>query len=64
MIDQTRPDIAFDLCQLVTNFKYPDNKDIKYDSNIIAHLKKQPVQITYQNLGNECNLKLDICRCI
>ena len=62
--DQTRPDIAFDVCQLGTNFIYSDDKDIKYANKIIAHLKQELVQITHQNLGNECNLKLYICRCI
>ena len=57
---QTRPDIAFDVCQLGTNFKYSDDKDVKYVNKIIAHLKQEPVQITYENLGNECNLKLSI----
>ena len=60
MSGQTRPDIAFDFCQLGTNFKYSDDKDIKCANKIIAHLKQEPVQITYQNLGNECNLKLSI----
>ena len=60
MSGQTRLDTAFDVCQLGTDFKYSDDKDIKYANKIIAHLKQEPVQITYQNLGNECNLKLSI----
>lgn len=31
MSDQTRPDIAYDVCQLATKFKYSDDKNIKYD---------------------------------
>ena len=60
MSGQTRLDIAFDVCQLDTNFKYSDDKDIKYANKIIAHLKQEPVQIVHQTLGNECNLKLSI----
>ena len=60
MSGQTRSDIAFNVCQLVTNFKYSDDKYIKYANEIIAHLKQESVQITYQNLGNECNLKLSL----
>ena len=60
MSGQTRSDIAFYVCQLVTNFKYSDDKYIKYANEIIAHLKQELVQITYQNLGNECNLKLSL----
>lgn len=60
MSDQTRLDIAFDVCQLDTNFKYSDDKDIKYANKIIAHLKQEPLQIVHQTLGNECNLKLSI----
>ena len=37
MSGQTRADIAFDVCHLGTNLKYPDDKDIKYDNKIIAH---------------------------
>ena len=58
MSGQTRLDIAFDVCQLDINFKYSDDKDIKYTNKIIAHLKQEPLQIVYQTLGNECNLKL------
>ena len=57
---QTRPDIPFDVCQLGTNFKYFDDKDIKYGNKIVAHLKQEPAQIRHQNLGNECNLKLSV----
>ena len=60
MSGQTRLDIAFDVCQLDTNFKYSDDKDIKYANKIIAHLKQEPLQIVHQTLGNECNLKLSI----
>lgn len=60
MSDQTGLDIAFDVCQLDTNFKYSDDKDIKYANKIIAHLKQEPLQIVHQTLGNECNLKLSI----
>ena len=60
MSGQTRPNIASDVCQLGTNFKYSDDKDIKYINKITAHLKKEQVQITYQNLGNECKLNLSI----
>ena len=60
MNGQTRSDIAFDVCQLGTNFKSSDDKDIKYANKIIVHLKQEPVQIMYQNLVNECNLKLSI----
>ena len=60
MSGQKRPDIASDVCQLGTNFKYSEDKDIKYAYKIIAYLKQEPVQIMYQNLGNEYNLKLSI----
>ena len=43
MSGQARPDIAFDVCQLGTNFKYSDDKDITYANRIIAHLKQEPV---------------------
>ena len=62
MSGQTRPDIAFDVFQLGTNFKY-DDKDTKYANQIIAHLKQEPVQIMYKNLENEFET-LNICRCI
>ena len=55
-----RPYIAFDICQLGANFKYSEDKDFKYAYKIIAYLTQEPVQIMYQNLGNECNLKLSI----
>ena len=57
MSGQTRPDITFDV---FTHFKYSDDKDINYVNKIITDLKQEPVQITYQNLGNEYNLKLSI----
>ena len=60
MSSQTRPDIAFDVCQLGTNFRHSDDKDIKYANKIIAHLKQEPVQIRHQNLRSEYNLKLSI----
>ena len=63
MSGQTRPDIAFDVCHIGVNFKYSNDKDIRYTSKIIAHLKQDPVQVMYQNLGNECNLKHNICSC-
>ena len=60
MSGQTRPDIAFDVCQLGTNFKYSDDKDITYPNKIFAHQKQETVQITNQNMGNDCNLELSI----
>ena len=57
MSGQRRPDITFDV---FTHFKYSDDKDINYVNKIITDLKQEPVQITYQNLGNEYNLKLSI----
>ena len=53
MSGQTRPDIAFDVCQLGTNFKNCDGQDIKYANKITTHIKQDPVQITYQHLGND-----------
>ena len=52
MSGQTRPDIAFDVCQLGTNYKNCDGQDIKYANKITTHIKQDPVQITYQHLGN------------
>ena len=45
MSGQTRPDIAFDVCQLGTNFKNCDGQDIKYANKITTHIKQDPVQI-------------------
>lgn len=58
MSGQTRPDIAFDVCQLGTNFKNCDGQDIKYANKITTHIKQDPVQITYQHLGNDDDLKI------
>ena len=60
MSGQTRPDIAFDVFQLGTNFKNCDGQDIKYANKITTHIKQDPVQITYQDLGNDDDLKIFI----
>ena len=51
MSDNTMPDIAFDVCQFGTNFKYSDDRDIKYANKIIAHLKQEQVQNDAPKLG-------------
>ena len=51
MSDNTTPDIAFDVCQFGTNFKYSDDRDIKYANKIIAHLKQEQVQNDAPKLG-------------
>ena len=48
MSSQTRPDIAFDVCQLGTNFKNSGEKDVKYANKVTIHLKQDPEQITYK----------------
>ena len=58
MSGQTRPGIAFDVCQLGTNFKNCDGQDTKYANKITTHIEPDPVQITYQHLGNDDNLKI------
>ena len=50
---QTRPDIAFDVCQLGTNFKNSGEQDLKYANKVLAHLKQDPVQIEYKQLGKD-----------
>ena len=60
MSTQTRPDVAFDVCQLGTNFKSSGENDIKYANKVIAHLKQDPVCIKYKHLGKEEELKIII----
>ena len=55
---QTRPDIAFDVCQLGTNFKNSGEQDVKYANKVITYLKHDPAQIIYKQLGKDENLKL------
>ena len=57
---QTRPDIAFDVCQLGTNFKNSGEKEIKYANKVLTHLKQDSVQIKYKYLGKNDDLKLVI----
>ena len=49
MSGQTKLDITFDIYQPGTNFKYSDDKDIKYDNNIIAHLNKNYSKLSTTN---------------
>ena len=58
MSSQTRPDIAFDVCQLGTNFKSSGEQDVKYSNKVITHLKQDPAQMIYKQLGKDENLKL------
>ena len=58
MSSQTRPDIASDVCQLGTNFKNSGEHDVKYANKVVTHLKQDPVQIIYKQLGKDENLKL------
>ena len=55
---QTRPDIAFDVCQLGASFKNSGEQDIKYLNKVLTHLKQYSVQIKYKQLGKDDNLKL------
>ena len=45
MCSQTKPDIAFDICQLGTNLKNSGEQDAKYPNKVIMHLKQNPAQI-------------------
>ena len=58
MSSQTRPDIPLDVCQLGTNFKNSEEQDVKYANEVITHLKHDPAQIIYKQLGKDENLKL------
>ena len=58
MSSQTRPGIAFDVCQLGTNFKNSREQDVKYANKVITYLKQDPAQIIYKQLGKDENLKL------
>ena len=58
MSSQTRSDIAFDVCQLGTNFKNSGEQEIKYANKVITHLKQDPAKIIYKQLGKDENLKL------
>ena len=58
MSSQTRPEFAFDVCQLGTNFKNSGEQDVKYANKVITHLKHDPAQIIYKQLGKDENLKL------
>ena len=55
---QTRPDIAFDVCQLGTNIKNSGEQDVKYANKVITYLKHDPAQIIYKQLGKDENSKL------
>ena len=57
---QTRPDIAFDVCQLGTSFKNSGEQDIKYVNKALTYLKQDSLQIKYKQLGKDDNLKLII----
>ena len=57
---QTRPDICFDVCHLVSNLKNSTLDDIKHLNKVISHLKQSNVSVTFQNLGEVSNLKLVI----
>ena len=61
MSSQTRPDIAFDVCQLGTNFKNSGEQDVKYANKVMTHLRQDPAQIMYKQLGNDENLKFKMC---
>ena len=58
MCSQTKPDIAFDICQLGTNLKNSGEQDAKYPNKVIMHLKQNPAQIIYKQPGKDQNLKL------
>ena len=51
MSSQTIPDIAFNVCQLGTNFKNSGEQDVKYTNKVIQHSKQNPDQIIYKQLG-------------
>ena len=56
MSSQTRPEFAFDVCQLGTNFKNSGEQDVKYANKVITHLKHDPAQIIYKQLGKDEHL--------
>ena len=58
MSSQTRSDIAFDVCQLGTNFKNSGEQEIKYANKVITHLKQDPAKIIHKQLGRDENLNL------
>ena len=43
---------------LGTNFKNSGEQDVKYTHKVIRHLKQEPAQIIYKQLGIDENLKL------
>ena len=54
---ETRPDIAFHVWQF-RNFKNSGEQDVKYTHKVMRHLKQDPAQIIYKQLGIDENLKL------
>lgn len=51
----TRPDIAFDVCELSTKVKNATTTDIKRANKIILKVKAEPVTICLPNVDDVCN---------
>ena len=59
---QTRPDIAFDVCDLSANLELPSVKDVLKANRIIKKLKKQRVTLASEQLTVECYSDASWCR--
>ena len=57
---QTRPDISFYVCHLVSNLKNSTSANIKHLNKVISHLKQSKISSTFQYLGEISKLKLVI----
>nr|XP_039264060.1 uncharacterized protein LOC120339893 [Styela clava] len=55
---QTRPDIAYDVCILATNFKNATVRDLFLANKVLRKLKSNPFSLKFQNLGPNENLNL------
>ena len=47
---QTRPNISFDVCHLVSNLKNSTLADIKHLNKVISHLKQSNISLRFQYL--------------
>ena len=55
---QTRPNISFEVCQLVTNIKNSDESSMKNINKLFSNMKQNECKLIYQKLGNDNDLQI------
>ena len=54
---QTRPDIAFDCCELSSSVKHATIKDLLRANKVLSRAKSEPVVLTFKDMGDLATAK-------